>query len=261
VTPRRQDHRPDQDWKNYQIAVASVFRSLGWTASVDAKVAGVRATHIVDVFVEAEVLGHRRRPIVECKFRARPVPKADVLTLLQVMADVGADHGYLVSESGFQPGAVAASDMTNLTLCSITDLRERVTAAQVERAAFTSHHRIHCDAREIEDLGNGDAEVVLELHTDDGHELIPDQVILVVRGRGETWRIPMADVPHSRPSTSLTFSFPWDMFRLGLIEPGEHIVAGVTTVAIELVGEPFSASWITNDGIVSCGPFSLPSFK
>ena len=51
--------------------------------------------------------------------------------LAEVVKDVGADRGVLLSESGFQSGAARAAKNTNIELTSLKDLRARV---QVEKA-------------------------------------------------------------------------------------------------------------------------------
>jgi len=60
--------------------------------------------------------------IVECKQQKRPVNKADVETLKSIVADIGADRGFLLCESGFQPAAIAAASRTNITLSSLEQL-------------------------------------------------------------------------------------------------------------------------------------------
>jgi hypothetical protein len=110
------------DWQDYQTQAAEFFRSLGLDAMVDAPVEGARASHKVDVLVEFETLGVRHRWVVECKHWRRKVPKERVLTLKEVVNDVGADRGFLVCEAGFQSGAVAAARFSNVTLTSLADL-------------------------------------------------------------------------------------------------------------------------------------------
>lgn len=52
-----------------------------------------------------------------------PIEKAAALTLKGVVDDLGADRGFLLSESGFQPGAIAVAQSTNLTLSDLSSLR------------------------------------------------------------------------------------------------------------------------------------------
>lgn len=63
--------------------------------------------------------------------------------LSQIAADIGADRGFLLSESGFQSGAVLAAQNTNVTLTSLPDLREntqaeltRIVLAQIAQRVY-----------------------------------------------------------------------------------------------------------------------------
>jgi hypothetical protein len=60
--------------------------------------------------------------LVECKFWRTPVGKLHVLGLRQIVLDLGADRGILLSESGFQAGATEAAALTNVQLTSLATL-------------------------------------------------------------------------------------------------------------------------------------------
>jgi hypothetical protein len=111
-------------WRNYQDGVADFFRQLGCQADVDFVVEGVRASHRIDVWVRFQRYGLNHHWAVECKKWTTPVPKEKVLALKALVDDVGADLGLLVSDSGFQPGAVAAARASNIVLTSLADLQE-----------------------------------------------------------------------------------------------------------------------------------------
>ena len=88
-------------WKEYQEEAASFFRSLGLDASTDVTVEGVRTTHDIDVLVKSHHVGFEITWLVECKHWKTPVSKLHVLALREIVADVGADRGILLSEAGF----------------------------------------------------------------------------------------------------------------------------------------------------------------
>jgi hypothetical protein len=46
-----------------------------------------------------------------------------VLALREIVADIGADRGILLSESGFQRGAAEAANLTNVQITSIAEMR------------------------------------------------------------------------------------------------------------------------------------------
>ena len=95
-------------WQQYQEEVASYFRSLGLDATTDVTITGVRTSHDVDVLVKSRHVGFDITWIVECKHWASPVSKLHVMALREIVADIGADRGILLSESGFQSGAIEA---------------------------------------------------------------------------------------------------------------------------------------------------------
>jgi hypothetical protein len=65
--------------------------------------------------------------VVECKLWKASVRKEQVMTLVHIAQDVGADRAFLLSESGFQAGALTAVRNTNITL---TDLKGLLAAAE-----------------------------------------------------------------------------------------------------------------------------------
>jgi len=116
-------------WQQYQEQAASYFRSLGLAASVNATVHGVRTSHDIDVLVKSNHVGFEVTWIVECKNWKTAVTKLHVLALREIVADLGADRGILLSEEGFQSGAREAANLTNVQVTSIAEMR--VTASDV----------------------------------------------------------------------------------------------------------------------------------
>jgi hypothetical protein len=111
-------------WKKYQEDAAAYFRSLGLDAWTDETIDGVRTKHDVDVLVKSHHVGFDITWIVECKYWKTPVTKLHVLALREIVADVGADRGIILSESGFQSGAEEAANLTNVQLTSLDEVRE-----------------------------------------------------------------------------------------------------------------------------------------
>lgn len=110
-------------WKEYQEEVAAFFCSLGLDAQTDVTVQGIRTTHDVDVLVKSHHVGFDITWIVECKHWKSRVSKLHVLALREIVADIGADRGILLSESGFQSGAIEAATLTNVRITSLADIR------------------------------------------------------------------------------------------------------------------------------------------
>lgn len=116
-------------WKKYQEDAASYFRSLGLDASTDVTVDGVRTSHDIDVLVKSHHVGFDITWVVECKHWKTPVSKLHVLALREIVADVGADRGILLSEAGFQSGAREAANLTNVQVTSISEMRETASGS------------------------------------------------------------------------------------------------------------------------------------
>jgi hypothetical protein len=110
------------NWKDYQEEAATFFRSLGLSASTDITVKGVRTSHDVDVLVKSIHVGFEVTWIVECKHWQTRVSKLHVLALREIVSDVGADRGILLSEAGFQSGAIEAATLTNVQVTSLAEV-------------------------------------------------------------------------------------------------------------------------------------------
>jgi hypothetical protein len=120
--------KPTPRWREYQREVAEFFESLGFVATVDAAVQGVRSMHDIDVLVEFNAFGVGHRWLVECKAWNRPVPKERVEILKSIVQETGSDRGFLLCEKHFQSGAVTAARISNVTLTSLADLRVNAEA-------------------------------------------------------------------------------------------------------------------------------------
>jgi hypothetical protein len=133
---------PKPAWKTYQEEAAALFCSLGMDASTSEVLEGARGKHEIDVAVRTRRAGIAQLWVVECKYWKRRVGKDRVLVLAEVAADLGADRGLLLSESGFQAGAVRVARSSNVTLSSISDLRENAAEEKAELDAKIALKRI-----------------------------------------------------------------------------------------------------------------------
>lgn len=112
-------------WKNYQEEVAIFFRSLGLEASTDITVQGVRTKTMMWMFLlKSHHAGFDIIWIIECKLWKTKVSKLHVLALREIVSDIGADRGILLSETGFQSGTIEAANLTNVQVISLAKVRE-----------------------------------------------------------------------------------------------------------------------------------------
>ncbi len=115
-------------WQTYQEEVATFFRGLGLEATTNLTLQGIRTTHDIDVYVKSHRVGFDVVWVIECKHWERRVTKLHVLALREIVTDLGADRGILLSEVGFQSGAVEAAKLTNVHVSSLANLRESAFA-------------------------------------------------------------------------------------------------------------------------------------
>lgn len=124
-------------WHDYQKRAAEFFRTIGMNANVDERLEGARGQHDVDVVVRETRAGIQQLWVVECKLWRRSVTKLHVAALAQIVQDVGADRGIILSETGFQAGAIRLASLTNITLTSLAELNGNADAVDLPKLAAT----------------------------------------------------------------------------------------------------------------------------
>ncbi|GAI37777.1 unnamed protein product, partial [marine sediment metagenome] len=72
--------------------------------------------------VEFTTFGYKTIWAIECKYWNTNVTKEKMLVLQQIIDDIGADKGVLISKKGFQSGAIRAVKKTNIILTNYEDL-------------------------------------------------------------------------------------------------------------------------------------------
>ncbi|QKV54726.1 restriction endonuclease [Comamonas antarctica] len=138
-------------WRVYQEKVADLFRALGFAVHIEGDVVGARAVHAVDVVATRTMFGVAILWIVECKLWNTAIPKEKVLALAQIATDVGADRAFLLSESGFQAGALRAAQKSNITLTSFDELVEHARPDMEEQQLAQLGRSLHLLQRRIYD--------------------------------------------------------------------------------------------------------------
>lgn len=111
------------DWFNFQEEICDYFNSIGAEAKTNVTVEGVRTKHDIDILVQTKFLGEDVLWIIEAKKWREKVNKLHVLGLRTIVDDIGADRGFIISESGFQSGAIEASLNTNVKLKTFEELK------------------------------------------------------------------------------------------------------------------------------------------
>ncbi len=137
------------NWREYQQQIASFFRELGCEVKVDAKIQGARSLHNIDVWVKFKRFGLEHKWVIECKLYNRRVPKEKVLILREIVDDIGAHRGILISEKGCQSGAHVAVQSTSIDILTHSELRSMAKADllwaifnRLEEKTLTLQHSI-----------------------------------------------------------------------------------------------------------------------
>lgn len=109
-------HDEPKDWKDLQVRVAKIFSDMGYNAEIEKDITLVRGKVNVDVFATRKILNITETQIAECKYWTTAVPKSVVHSVRTILADYGANTGYIISRKGFQEGAHEAAQNSNLHL-------------------------------------------------------------------------------------------------------------------------------------------------
>src|SRR4051794_18349245 len=103
-------------WQELQSDVAAILNDCGFSVEVEKTVRSVRGFVEIDVYGEEDINGRKHKIACECKHWQANVPQAVIHSFRTVVADIGANVGYLISSGGFQSGSFTAAELTNLEL-------------------------------------------------------------------------------------------------------------------------------------------------
>lgn len=113
----------NKDWYKFQEEICDYFNSIGAESKTNVTIKGVRTTHDIDILVQTKFLGQDLLWVIEAKKWKYKVNKLQVLGLRTIVDDIGADRGFIISEVGFQKGAIEASNNTNIKLKTFNELK------------------------------------------------------------------------------------------------------------------------------------------
>ena len=102
--------RVKPDWEQLEIVIADIQRQLAPTATVvhnDSILGRSGRTRKLDVTVRNSIGGHPILIVFDSKRHSRTVKLKDVAAFAEQIEDVNANLGVMISNSGFDAGAVA----------------------------------------------------------------------------------------------------------------------------------------------------------
>ncbi len=114
---------PD-NWRHLQEQVGLILRECGFKCEVDNQIHTVRGTVNVDVYAENTNDQPTTIYICECKHWKSAVSKTIVHAFRTVIADFGANWGFIISSGGFQSGAFEAAANSNVRLLTWFEFQE-----------------------------------------------------------------------------------------------------------------------------------------
>ncbi len=110
------EKEPGADWRDLQQRVAIILQECGLVAEVGRSVRLARGTVEVDVYATDPTTTPPALYLCECKRWRSRVPQAEVQAFRTIVSDAGAHFGLFISASGFQEGAFAVVNHTNVHL-------------------------------------------------------------------------------------------------------------------------------------------------
>lgn len=134
------------DWRDLQESVAAILRECGFSVEVEKLMETVRGNVEIDVFAEEQIHGRRYVALCECKHWIARVPQTVIHGFRTVVADTGANVGYIVSLAGFQSGALTAAELTNIRLVTWEQFQEAFEATWIE------HHLLQTVTERLDSL-------------------------------------------------------------------------------------------------------------
>ena len=202
-------------WQVYEDTAYDLFRSTGYPCRRNIVMQGSRGTHQIDIVVDLTVLVGNHKWIIECKNWSRPVGKRELMAFKTVIDDLGADHGYLLSESGFQKGAREMAHTFNISLCSLSELQKHFVKEQLLPQHQQSKQFTVIIEHE-EDTGNMDSETILTLVPINNLTVL--EYLIEIHVISEV--VPNCILSSDKikriitPEGTIRFSLPWDLMSL-----------------------------------------------
>lgn len=111
-----------KNWTELQDYVGQMFNECGFETEISKVVELVRGKKEIDVYTQDTKSEYKPIILVECKFWNKPINQETIHSFRTVVADFGANIGFIISKNGFQKGSYAASEKTNIKLVSLKEL-------------------------------------------------------------------------------------------------------------------------------------------
>jgi len=128
ITARQPEH-----WRELQQEVAQVLAQCQIDVEIEKTVRLARGSAEIDVYAVETVRGRTVTIFCECKNWRASVPQHVVHSFRSIVADGGANVGYLITSSAFQRGAFTAAELTSLRLVTWQEFQAEFEQTWVTR--------------------------------------------------------------------------------------------------------------------------------
>ncbi|NLS14489.1 restriction endonuclease [Vibrio sp. SM6] len=122
-----------EKWQDLQLGVRRIFRNIGLSANVEVDLVTPRGSVNVDVLAIDGQSVDKIKYIVECKNWESAIPQSVVHSFTTVMAETGANIGFIISKHGLQSGAKEYTRNTNIVGLTYLEFQQRYFEAWWKR--------------------------------------------------------------------------------------------------------------------------------
>lgn len=122
-----------EKWQDLQLGVRRIFRNIGLSADVEVELVTPRGSVNIDVLAIDVQSVDKIKYIVECKNWGNAIPQSVVHSFTTVMAETGANIGFIISKHGLQSGAKAYTRNTNIVGLTYLEFQQRYFGAWWKR--------------------------------------------------------------------------------------------------------------------------------
>lgn len=111
-----------KSWKELQDFVGKMFNECGFKTEISKVVDLVRGKKEIDVYAQDIKSEYKPIILIECKYWTAPVKQETIHSFRTIVADFGANTGFIASKNGFQSGCYDAAKSTNIRLVTLKEL-------------------------------------------------------------------------------------------------------------------------------------------
>lgn len=117
--------REPTNWKELQNFVGQMFAECGFETQISKVVELVRGKKEIDVYFQDNSGEYKPIILIECKFWTKAISQETIHAFRTVVADYGANLGFIVSKDRFQSGSYEAAKNTNIRLVTLKELESQ----------------------------------------------------------------------------------------------------------------------------------------